>query len=836
MPTLTRLAVLILLLWSAGPLLAQEGSAQLFDIRISQWDRALDEVAREVAQGDLTQRDRADLRKRLGDLQKEIAGATSDIDGALSPLLRERDALGPPPEEGAPAEAPSVVAERESLNQSIARLEGRVKQADLLVQRARDLDARLATLSREARFEQLLDRWPLPLAPATISRAVPELFRHFGAMAEAPGQWWLQLSPAQQQDALIYRFLLVLVLAIAVGMVARRLLLHYFGRDPEIAEPSYARRLVGASVEALANGLIPALIFGGILSRTTASDRLVTGLVADMVGIFCAVMIFFVLVRAAARAGFSPDLPAWRLVEFAPDNARVLARRIILLAAVFGFDVFMADATSGLDVSLELESFFNTVMVAALAALLIALMPARLWAWEATPEAEQAGEDEKVPSASRLWIVLRVAVVVIAIGSLLAALLGYTGLGQRAIKATVVSGAVIGGLYLLRGLLREMIGGFLRSSLVQDKLALKHPTRNLFKFWTRALLDFVVTLVTFVLLLLIWGVPATDLRNWVRDAFEGIKVGNVTISLGDIFAGLVVFAVALVLTRMLQRVLTERVLPETNLDTGVQHSLAAGVGYVGVALAAAIAISTIGLDLSNLAIIAGALSVGIGFGLQTVVNNFVSGLILLIERPIKVGDWIIASGHEGYVRRINVRATELETFQRASVIIPNSELISSSVINWTHKNKLGRVEVPVGVAYGTDVDLVIETLMDCLRADERVLNWPEPFVLFQGFGDSALDFEARGFIADVEWVVVIASDLRIAITRAFQEKGIEIPFPQRDLHLKDIDKLTDALGGPPARPLGPETAPGPAPATRPPSRPVASETDGADGGDGGGDT
>ena len=826
----------------AGPLQAQDGSLQLFDVRLSQWGKSLDEILRDVDEGELTQRDRADLRKRLSGLQRDVASATSDIESALKPLLREREALGPPPEEGEPAEAPSVVAERESLDQAISRLEGRMKQADLLVQRARDLDTRLAVLSREARFEQLLDRWPLPLAPATIKRALPELLRHIGAMAEAPGQWWVQLSPAQQQDALIYRVLLVLVLAIAIGMVARRLLLHFFGRDPEIAEPSYARRLVGASVEALANGLIPALIFGGILYRSLESDSLLTGLVADMVQDFCAVMIFFVMVRAAARAGFAPYQPAWRLVDFAPDNARILARRIILLAAVFGFDVFMSGATSGLDVSLELESFFSTSMIAVLAALLISLMPARLWAWEAAAEAEELGEAEKVASASRLWIVLRFAVVVIAVGSLVAALLGYTAIGERAIKALVVSGAVIGGLYLLRGLLREMIGAFLRSELVQDKLALKHPTRNLFKFWTRALLDLLVTLVAFVLLLLVWGVPAADLRNWVRDAVEGVKVGNVTISLADIFAGLVVFAVALILTRMLQRVLTERVLPQTNLDTGVQHSLAAGVGYVGVALAAALAISTIGLDLSNLALIAGALSVGIGFGLQNVVNNFVSGLILLIERPIKVGDWIIASGHEGYVKRINVRATELETFQRASVIIPNSELISSSVINWTHKNKLGRVEVPVGVAYGTDVDLVIETLMEVLRAEERVLNWPEPFVLFQGFGDSALDFEARGFIGDVEWVVVIASDLRIAIARAFQEKGIEIPFPQRDLHLKDIDTLATAIAGngrDGAEGEETSTAAGLTPGPRRSTRAVPSETgagEGGDGGDGAGDS
>ena len=832
-----RLTFLICLLWPGERLLAQE-TVELADIRLSLWGEALDEIAGETARLNLTGSEAEALRERLTGLLEDIADSTAEIEGLLAPLYHERDALGPPPEEGAPPEAGSVAAERAQLEESIARLEGRMKQADLLVTRARDLDGRLSAVAREERVERLLRRGPLPLDPATISRAVPELLRHWSTMVGAPAQWWAQLSPAQQQDALLYRVLLVLVLAIGLGLIVRRLLLRYFGRDAAITDPSYARRLVGGIVEALANGLIPALIFGGILNRMAAAEGLVTGLFADMLIGFCEVMIFFVMVRASARAGFAPYMPAWRLVEFRPENARTLARRIILLAAVFAFDVFMVGSTSGLDVTLELESFFSTVMVIIEAGLLIALMPARLWALEEPSEPDAEGETAPKASASRFWTLLRLVVILVVAVTIVAMLLGYSDLGVRLIRGLVISGAVVGGLYLLRGLFREMIGATMRSDFLQEKLALKHGTRNLFKFWVRILLDIVIFLVGVVLLLLVWGVPLSDLRVWIRNVFEGFQIGNVTISLGDIFAGLVVFAVAMLLTRMLQRLMTERVLPQTNLDTGVQHSISAGLGYVGVALAAALAISAVGLDLSNLALIAGALSVGIGFGLQNVVNNFVSGLILLIERPIKVGDWIIASGHEGYVRRINVRATELETFQRASVIIPNSELISSSVVNWTHKNKIGRVEVPVGVAYGSNVDLVIETLLECLRADERILNWPEPFVLFQGFGDSALEFDARGYIADVEWVVVIASDVRIAIARAFEEKGIEIPFPQRDVHLKDIDRLVGALDGSVQRKEEDSSASdGSAPGRRPRPKGASVEIgEAGDGGDGGGDS
>jgi potassium efflux system protein len=166
-----------------------------------------------------------------------------------------------------------------------------------------------------------------------------------------------------------------------------------------------------------------------------------------------------------------------------------------------------------------------------------------------------------------------------------------------------------------------------------------------------------------------------------------------------------------------------------------------------------------------------------------VVNNFVSDLILLVERPIKAGDWVVIGGHEGKVKKVNVRSTEVETFQRASVIIPNADLISSPVVNWTHKNMLGRVEVSIGVAYGTDPRKVEKILVDCAKAHPNVIATPEPFVLFMDFGDSALVFELRAFLSDVERRIMTASDLRFAIDDAFRAAGIEIPFPQRVIHM-----------------------------------------------------
>jgi small-conductance mechanosensitive channel len=278
-----------------------------------------------------------------------------------------------------------------------------------------------------------------------------------------------------------------------------------------------------------------------------------------------------------------------------------------------------------------------------------------------------------------------------------------------------------------------------------------------------------------MLALVPWGLESADVMSSVRAAFFGFMVGGVTISLSTIIIAGLLFALGFAATRMVQRWLDSSFLPATELDAGLRNSIRTAFGYVGIIVAAAVAFSYLGLSLDRITIVAGALSVGIGFGLQSIVNNFMSGLILLWERPIRVGDLVVVGDGEGYVRRINVRSTEIETFDRSTVVVPNSNLISGVVRNRVRTDRTGRVIVSVPVPRASDPDRVAEVMRTCALAHREVMSEPAPRVLFKKIGETMIEFDLVCFVDEVEIAGRISSDLYFAIYRSLREAGIGQP-------------------------------------------------------------
>lgn len=393
-------------------------------------------------------------------------------------------------------------------------------------------------------------------------------------------------------------------------------------------------------------------------------------------------------------------------------------------------------------------------------------------------------EKRITPISDRLSSLVLMLTLSMGLAGPISAAIGYSNIGSKLVFATILTLAVIFALFVIFTLI-----AFLFSEIIirnQNKNIQESTSKgSLFNVF----LAFILACCAIPLLALIWGARVVDIQDVWLSLKDGIVLGDTRISISDFITFVIIFFIGYTLTRLLQSALRLSVLPNTKIDTGAQNALVTGVGYIGIFFSALIAITSMGLDLSSLAIVAGALSVGIGFGLQAIVSNFLSGIILLVERPIKVGDWIQVGAYSGYVSKIAVRSTTIDTFDQANVIIPNADFISGTVTNMTHLSKRGRVKVPVGVAYDSDPVFVKEILMDIVSSNANILKSPGPSVFLLGFGPDSIDFEIRGILRDVNSITSTRSEINFEILRRFAQEGIEIPFGQRDITIKNAAEL-----------------------------------------------
>ena len=393
-------------------------------------------------------------------------------------------------------------------------------------------------------------------------------------------------------------------------------------------------------------------------------------------------------------------------------------------------------------------------------------------------------EKRITPISDRLSSLVLMLTLATGLAGPISAAIGYSNIGSKLVFATILTLAVIFALFVI----------FTLISFLFSEIIIKNQNKNIQESSSKGslfnvFLAFILACCAIPLLALIWGARVVDIQDVWLSLKDGIVLGDTRISISDFITFVIIFSIGYTLTRLLQSALRLSVLPNTKIDTGAQNALVTGVGYVGIFFSALIAITSMGLDLSSLAIVAGALSVGIGFGLQAIVSNFLSGIILLVERPIKVGDWIQVGAYSGYVSKIAVRSTTIDTFDQANVIIPNADFISGTVTNMTHLSKRGRVKVPVGVAYDSDPVFVKEILMDIVSSNANILKSPGPSVFLLGFGPDSIDFEIRGILRDVNSITSTRSDINFEILRRFAQEGIEIPFGQRDITIKNAAEL-----------------------------------------------
>ncbi|MGR3671279.1 DUF3772 domain-containing protein [Sagittula sp.] len=708
------------------------------------------------------------MRARIADWRSQFLAAQSTNEARIATVRAQIDSLGPAPEDGA-SEPDDIAARREALNDQLAELRAPVLQAEEAYTRADGIIAQIDGIIRDRQAREVLALGPSPLNPANWAKAATDLLDSWqGAWQEIKDN---VTSPSYQAEARRNLPLVLLLMVVGVMLIARGKRWALMGVEQVRGK---ARRGTGVFRFLISLGqiLLPYLGIYAIVEAIEATGFSGTRweFLLGELQYWAALMLG---TRWLADQTFHEDSD--RATIPLKDNPRWEARRLAnALAFVYVF-AEMVVALGDLD-SYSAESAavvkFPVLVIASLALFRLG----RIISLDGN--AEMAENEDRTAFRLRFQRLLgRMAMVVAVVGTFMAAI-GYFRFGEVMVYPYIATLALVFIVLLLQRFifdLSELINGTPQSD--GDGLI-------------PVLAGFLLSAAALPFLALIWGARSADLSEiWTRFR-EGFVFGETRISPTDFLMVIIVFVAGFMLTRLLQGALKSSVLPKTKIDKGGQTAITSGVGYIGIFLAGVVAITAGGLDLSSLAIVAGALSVGIGFGLQTIVSNFVSGIILLVERPISEGDWIEVNGTHGIVKDISVRSTRIETFDKFDLIVPNADLISGTVSNYTRGNSLGRLIVSVGVAYGTDTRKVEKILLDIARRHDMVLMNPEPFINFAGFGADSLDFEIRVILRDVGQVLVVGTDMRHQIMEAFKEAGIEVPFAQRDIWLRNPEVLT----------------------------------------------
>ncbi len=783
---LLRAALLLLVL--AAPGFAQDQPAPP---DYAAWEKFANRAETVIADAHTTSLALDTLRKTVTDWRSQFQAAQSANKTRIGTLQQQIAALGPPPAEGA-TEAPEIATRRQQLNDQLAKLQAPGLAADEAYSRADGIVREIDDTLRARQADALMHLAPMPVNPANWPAAVTFLTATGSSIVgEVVSSWAIDTRRADlgNNGPLILGYVVFAVVLLARGRRWFDRGIHWIVvRLPEGGAQALA--LVASLGQVVLPVLGVALIteavnttgFAGIVGQT------VLGVLVPM-----AVMIF--AARWLGHQIFPRDGEGEMLPDLPPETRAEARLHAQLLGVLIAVDILRRALFRGTGADDEAANAVITFPILALAALSLYRIGRTLRGDRRTEEpAEEQGY-----SARLVRVLGRVVMLLAAVAPLFAAV-GYIAAATGVILPLALSLGLIGVLVLIQ-------------QLVNDIYRWLTPAREGDDGLLPVLFGFALSLGSLPVFALVWGARAADLAELWGKFAQGFSIGATRISPTNFLTFAILFGAGYALTRLIQGALKTTVLPKTRIDVGGQNAIAVGVGYLGIVVSALVAITGAGIDLSGLAIVAGALSVGIGFGLQNIVSNFVSGVILLIERPVSEGDWIETGGVQGTVRSISVRSTRIETFDRADVIVPNSNLITGTVTNMTKFSRVGRLIVQVGVAYGSDTRKVDKVLREIAEAHPLVVMNPKPNVIFTGFAPDSLNFEIRVILRDVNFSLDVRSEVNHQIAERFAAEGIKIPFAQRDIWLRNPETLRPAPG---AGDTAPQRLPGAADTPVPP--------------------
>ena len=687
------LATLLMVCLGIGPCaFAQQNAAPVAapNVRLDAANATLDQVENALTRTDQSesrlQRLRTQIEPVAADLQAVVAELQPRADSAKARLAQ----LGSKPEakDGKPAVAESaeITADRTAQEKLFGDLDATLKRAKVLLVQEEQLDATIGSMRRSLFTRSVLAQSNSLLDPRLWVPVVGEFPSDMRAIRFLATDWYNGVASKIQSWQLVVVVLALAVIALLYEPTSR-LARRVSARDVNTVGPTRLRKVVAALWVALVSATVPvaAVLLAALVLNLFELVNARLEPLASALGHGIAILAVSV---GLARGFMAPRRGNWRLPIMSDRAAERLYRLTMVVSGLVALTKVVEALNDTISVGLP-TAIATRGLLTALAAVAMIFTFNRLSA-----DSDEATKTARARAIKgRDWIgVLRLLFWLLAATLVIALLAGFIAFASFLVQQTVAVTIIGIMLYLLLDVSDEGIDASLESKrplgrMLIQTLGLRRESLDLLGILFSGVIRVVLMIVALLLVLAPWRIESGDMLSTVQAALFGFSIGDVTISLSTLVVAVVLFLVALGATRAVQRWMEVKFLPHTRLDSGLQNSIKTSFGYIGFMAAAALCLSQLGVSFERLAIVAGALSVGIGFGLQSIVNNFVSGLILLWERAVRVGDLVVVGSDQGYVTRINVRSTEIETIDRATVIVPNSNLVSGVVKNWLRNDR-----------------------------------------------------------------------------------------------------------------------------------------------------
>jgi small-conductance mechanosensitive channel len=755
----------------------------------------LDRMKATLADPKADDRDLAQLRERIDPLTVKIEAAIAQIAPQLEAADQRLAQIGAKPAADAAPESADVSRERDVQTATRQKLDETIKRGRLIEVEAQQTGDEITQRRRGLLAQKLFERSRSVLDPGLWIDVVEEAPHDLSSVVGLGSNWSAVVgqNAAPSSIAIVAASLVVaFILLFPVRRSISTLGESFLARQ---APKSRLRRSATALFRVFAATVAPLLAALGVFWGLKTAGWIPFNLERILIGVVWAAG-FLGFAHGMIRALLSPGRPSWRLANFSDAAIAEIKNQPFWCMLIFVLGRLIDRFNETIVASLS-ASIATTGLFAVLNAVAFAIALRRFRAARRVEAAEKAGGE----AISRPWInIARVLAAIAVAVVLIAAATGYVALAQFLANQVIWISSIISLAYLLLIVVDDLITAAFSSETgigrsLSDGMGARPESLEQIGVVLSGLTRVILIAVAASFVLAPWGVESTDVFGWLRYGVTGVQLGGITISVAGVLGAIALVVIGVALTRGVQRWLDRDLLPKTRMDVGLKASISTAVGYIGGVGVIVISLAYLGFSLDRLAIVAGALSVGIGFGLQAIISNFVSGIILLAERPIKAGDWIVIGSDQGNVRRISVRSTEIELFDRSTLIVPNSDFVTKSVKNVTHGAPTGRVQIDLAVSSSIDPAQVKRVAMEVAKSHPAVLGFPEPQLLFNTLGAATNNFSLFCNVPSPRQVGSIKSDLNFALVKAFADAKMPLGGPDAPSMVDAVDRVAEALKG-----------------------------------------